>query len=194
MRNLKHNILAAIDLETTGVRPGYHEIIQIAVVPLDNKLVPTGNHFYTNVRPEYPERTEPEALRINGLVLEDLLEAPTQARVADMLYEWFETLKLPQTGRLIPLAHNYPFENSFLKAWIGTDELDRVFHYLPRDAQTYALALNDAAALIGKEIPFESVGLKRLCEQFGIVNTKPHDALADSIAEAQVYKALLTAR
>jgi DNA polymerase III epsilon subunit-like protein len=109
-----------------------------------------------------------------------------------MLYEWFETLKLPQTGRLIPLAHNYPFENGFLKAWIGTAELDRVFHYLPRDAQTYALALNDAAALAGKEIPFKSVGLKELCKQFDIVNTKPHDALADSIAEAKVYKALLT--
>jgi DNA polymerase III epsilon subunit-like protein len=194
MKNIKHNLITAIDIETSGVRPGYHEILQIAVVPLDSELVPIGNHFYTNVQPEYPERTEPEALRINGLSPDDLLDAPTQSRVADMLYEWFETLKLPQTGRLIPMAHNWAFENSFLKAWLGTAELDRIFHYLPRDAMIFSLALNDAAALKGEEIPYGSVGLRELCKQFGIINTQPHDALADSIAEAAVYKALLSAR
>ena len=30
---LHGNRLAAVDLETTGTTPGYHEIVQIAVVP-----------------------------------------------------------------------------------------------------------------------------------------------------------------
>jgi DNA polymerase III epsilon subunit-like protein len=194
MKHLKNNIFAAIDLETTGVKPGYSEIIQIAIVPLDNNFKPVGDHFYTNIRPDHPERAEIQALTINGLSLEELESAPSKERVADSLAEWFESLHLLNGGRLIPIAHNWSFENSFLKAWLGTDELDRIFHYLPRDAMIHALALNDAAALRGEEIPFKSVGLKELCKQFGIINTRPHDALADSIAEANVYKVILTAR
>lgn len=194
MKNLKHNIIAAIDVETTGVRPGYHEIVQIAIVPLDCKFDPIGKPFNKFICPACPERIEPEAFRINGLNLEDLNSEPSHERVADMMTEWFESLYLPLTSRIIPLAHNWAFENSFLKAWLGTAELDRIFHYLPRDAMIYALGLNDKAALVEKEIPFKGVGLKDLCKQFNIINTKPHDALADSIAEAAVYKALLSAR
>jgi DNA polymerase III epsilon subunit-like protein len=194
MKHLKNNIIVAIDIETTGVRPGFHDIIQIAIVPLDNSLKPIGTPFYTNIKPDHPERTEVQALVINGLTLEELNDAPGKERVADELAEWFETLHLSVGGRLIPLSHNFVFENSFLKVWLGCAEMDRIFHYLPRDAMIHALALNDAAALRGEEIPYKSVGLKELCQQFGIINTKPHDALADSIAEAQVYKALLAAR
>ena len=36
--HLNGNLMAAVDLETTGTQPGYHEIIQIAVVPLDSEF------------------------------------------------------------------------------------------------------------------------------------------------------------
>jgi DNA polymerase III epsilon subunit-like protein len=36
------------------------------------------------------------------------------------------------------------------------------------------------------------VGLAALCEHFGVVNQKPHDALSDCLAEAEVYRCLLT--
>ncbi len=111
MKHLKNNIIAAIDLETTGVKPGYSEIIQLAIVPLDDNLKPKGTPFYTNIRPEFPERIELEALLINGLSVEELESAPSKERVADMMLEWFETLHLPIGGRLIPLAHNLSFEN-----------------------------------------------------------------------------------
>jgi hypothetical protein len=49
--HLNGHLLAAIDLETTGTRPGYHEIIQIACVPLDSDIKPLAGAtpFYTVV-------------------------------------------------------------------------------------------------------------------------------------------------
>ena len=44
--------------------------------------------------------------------------------------------------------------------------------------------------LAGREPIFPSVSLTHLCQQLGIVNKKPHDALADAIAEADLYRAM----
>ncbi len=191
MNHLRGHIIAAIDTETTGVIPRYSEIIQIAVVPLDSNLEPVGTPFKMNIRPERPDRADPTSLAIHGISLEELAEAPDAEKVAVLLEEWFETLDLPTHGRIIPLAHNWPFEYGFLNAWLGPKAKDDIFHWHARDAQTLALAINDRAALAGRDRVFESVSLTNLCKHFKIINTKPHDALADSIAEAEIYKALL---
>jgi len=191
MKHLKGNIIAAIDVETTGTTPGYHEIIQIAVVPLGPDLKPLKTAFYTNVRPEHLDRADPQALAINRLTPETLEDAKDQAKVADLLVEFIQGLKLPVGGKIIPLVHNWPFELGFLTAWLGRPLFNDLFHYHPRDAMSYALAINDRAALHGKTPPFKSVGLAQLCEFFKITNGKPHDALYDCLAEIEVYRALL---
>jgi DNA polymerase III epsilon subunit-like protein len=149
--------------------------------------------FYTNVRPDYPDRIDEGSWRIHGLNLDDLIDsAPSQERAADLLTEWFESLKLPVGMKLVPLAHNWTFEYGFLKAWIGQKALDYIFHFHPRDAMVYALALNDRIGLTGRPVLFESVSLSNLCSVFKVENPKPHDALHDALAEAEVYRAMLT--
>ena len=191
MKHLKTNIIAALDFETTGTDPKTAEIIQIAVVPLGNDLLPLKEAFYTLVRPEHPESADPAALVIHGITLEELEEAPDATKVADLLYEWVRSLKLPVGGKVIPLVHNYPFEYGFLTAWLGASMRDELFHYHPRDAMTFALGLNDRAALKGEETPFASVGLLDLCQHFHVTNPNPHDALYDSLTEATIYRELL---
>jgi DNA polymerase III epsilon subunit-like protein len=48
------NLLASIDLETTGLQAGYHEPIQIAIVPLNSDIRPLEGvrSFYTTIKPE----------------------------------------------------------------------------------------------------------------------------------------------
>lgn len=70
-----------------------------------------------------------------------MLHSPTSEKVADLLVEWFEKLELPFKRSLIPLAHNWAFESSFLKAWLGVDLVDQVFHSHARDTMLYAIAL-----------------------------------------------------
>jgi DNA polymerase III epsilon subunit-like protein len=57
---LNGNLLASIDLETTGLKAGFHEPIEIAVVPLNSDFRPLEGvrSFYTTTRPEFPERQQ----------------------------------------------------------------------------------------------------------------------------------------
>lgn len=195
LQHFNGHLLAAIDLETTGVRAGYHEIIQIAVVPLNSDLRPNPDirPFYWNVAPKHLERADRIASKVHGLdLVEVAMHSPDADRVADMLIDWFEKLNLPFERRLIPLAHNWAFEHSFLTAWLGMTLRDKLFHCLPRDAMMLALAINDRAAFLGQKPPFAQVSLPYLCKHFGVINSKPHDAYCDCLAEAEVYRCLLT--
>lgn len=192
--HLNGNLMVAIDFETTGSVAGHHEIIQIGVVPLNADLRPS-EHLrpgYWNIAPKHPERAQREATAIHGLDLAELvLNAPCSEKVADLLVEWFEALDLPVGKKLTPIAHNWAFESSFGKAWLGDKLFNHIFHFHPRDSMTYALSLKDRAAFAGEPVPFDHVGLGPLCKHFGITNARPHDALCDAVAEAEVYRALL---
>lgn len=192
--HLNGNLLAAVDFETTGRRPGYHEIVQIAVVPLDSDIQPIKElrPFYTNIKPQYPERIEKSAFCVNGINLEELmLYAPEQERVKDLLVEWWNRLDLPFGKVLVPLVQNWAFESSFFKAWLGPDMVDKLFHSHARDTMLYAVAMNDRAAFMGEELPFNKVGLGSLCNKLNVVNQNAHNALADCLATAEVYRRLL---
>ncbi len=188
------NLMVSVDLETTGVRAGYHDIIQIAIMPLDSSFRPLDGvrPFYTTVAPRKPERAEPMALIKNHLDLTDLvMNAPSSDRVVDLLIEWFEKLELPFGKRLVPMAHNWAFEQSFLSSWLGPAMMDDLFHFHARDSMLYAIGLNDKAESMGEAIPFARVSLGSLCNKLGIINTNPHDALADCMAGAELYRELL---
>jgi DNA polymerase III epsilon subunit-like protein len=186
--------MAAMDFETTGLVAGWHEIIQIAVLPLtaDMRPNPDLRPFYHNIAPLCPERQDPGAGNVHGLDLNWLqLNAPSSEKVADLLVEWFERLDLPVNRNIVPLAHNFPFENGFGKAWLGHDLFQQMFHSHARDGMSYAGSQNDRASFAGEPVLYNFVGLNSLCKHFGIVNENPHDALSDCYAEAEVYRALL---
>lgn len=192
--SIQPNIMAAVDVETTGRMSGYHEIIQIAVQPLDSNmdLNETISPFYMQIAPNYPERAEKEATSIHGLNLQELHDtAISQERAIDMFYEWFDALELPFKKSIVPLAHNWAFEAGFLKAWLGLEGFDQCFHPHPRDSMQLGIAINDRCAFRAEGTLFKSVGLPAMCRQLGIPVINSHDALADAIAEAKLYRALM---
>jgi DNA polymerase III epsilon subunit-like protein len=186
--------MAAVDVETTGRMPGYHEIIQVGVQPLDSDFNPLKNvlPFNMNIAPEFIERAEKEATTVHGLNLEELQRtAMSKERVADLFGEWVQRLDLPFRKSMVPLAHNWAFEAGFLKAWLGMELFNEYFHPHPRDSMLFAISLNDRASYRGDVLIFPTVSLTALCKQFNIVNLNAHDALADAIAEAQLYRILM---
>ena len=189
--HLNGNLLAAVDVETTGLTPGWHEIIQIGIQPLDSQVKPLKGvlPFYQHMKPEHPERASKKAMSINRMNLDWLMvHAPDCWKTAELLDEWWTSLRLPFQKTLVPLAQNWQYEASFLKAWLGLDQFSEFFHSYARDTMLTAIYLNDRAYMNGERILFQRVNLPALCRHYKIVNTNPHDALADAVAEAEVYR------
>jgi len=191
--NMNGNVLVAIDVETTGRLAGFHEIVQIGIQPLDSDYRPLAGArpFYHSIRPEHPERAESEAMKVSGLSLDDLRLAPDQFQVSDWLANWVSDLRLPFQRSLVPLAHNWAYEKGFLTDWLGLEDFGKYFFSHPRDTLTSALFINDIAVAHGMRVPFRLVNLPFLCELYGIPHKHAHDALADSISTAELYRRLI---
>lgn len=193
MVHLNGNLIAAIDYETLGRRAGYHDIVQMAVVPLDSDMRPLKSirPFYTPIKPLHPERIERQAMVVHGLNIDDLMmHAPERDRVQDLLVEWFERLDLPFGKKLVPLAHNWAFEKGFTEHWLGVELMESLFYGTARDSMLVAGFINDQEATMGRPAPFNMLGLKSMALKLGVVNEKPHDAYHDAITEAEVYRIL----
>lgn len=190
--NLNHNVLASVDVETTGLMAGYHEIIQIAIVPLDSDVKPSEvmRPFYINIRPEHPGRQK-GAVHVHAISKDVVNNAVSQEKASDLLDEWFNGLDLPFGKKLAPLAHNWGFERGFLTHWLGLATFDSMFHPYARDTMCMGTMINDAAAWHGRDCPFRRLSLTSMCEVFGFDILNAHDALADALACARLYREML---
>jgi DNA polymerase III epsilon subunit-like protein len=169
-------MFAAIDVETTGRLAGFHEIVQIAIVPVH------GQPFHRFIKPKHPERMESGALATHKITIESLADEPDAETVADWLHEWAEPF-----GRVTLIAHNWAFEAAYLMNWLGCDQFNWLFAAHARCTLQLALAINDR----NSPPPFRRLGLSSLCRQLDIRLDRPHNALYDAYAGLEVYKRLV---
>jgi len=178
--------IAAIDIETTGLDPRYHDIIEIAIQPLTDKfeIDPDIKPFVERIKARRPHHASPKAMEINGL---DLNKGDEYLYVLHQLEAWFSEYDI---AKIQILGQNVDFDRAFIEEQLP--ELGNMFsHRDIRDSQRLARAINDLAVLRGEKPPFENLGLVALREALGITGSVAHRALDDAIDSAKVYKALL---
>ena len=197
MYHLNGNILCAVDVETTGFIPGFHDMWQIAVLPLDGEIQPSKNTmpFYMNMQVKRPENISKKAIKIANI---DFYTAQKRAvdpwTAADMFDEWFQALKLPIYKKICPLASNWPFDRAFIIDWLGNETFQQLFHPHYRDTMVAALYDNDIANHRADKVEYHHVSLSALAHKMDVVNAKAHDALQDCITTAEVYRRLIMSR
>lgn len=191
--------MCVIDTETTGLDPYWHEIIQIAIVPLDSNILPRKDvmPFYIEIKPDYPERIDSEAMTINKLDACTIAQRGfDREKAKDLLRDWIDKLDLPYTKsgsyrkRVIPLGQNFGFDRAFLIRWLGVTEYNEFFDYHFKDTMIAAQYLNDRAAMHGEPVPFAKVNLAWLTKKLNVKMERAHDALSDCCATAAVYRQL----
>lgn len=164
---------AVLDVETTGLVPGWHRIIQIGVATADE----AGNVTHTWSTLVDPLRRRVGASKVHGIRRADLQGAPTFAEVASELAAQLD-------GKVL-VTHNVTFDWGFLSRELrdaGLVEPDA------RRLCTLTLARQPDA---GDGSALASRRLGALVEHFDVPLPRPHDALDDAVATAALLPHLL---
>ena len=194
MIHLNGNVLCAIDVETTGLKAGHHEIVQVCFLPLDGDLKPRRDvvPFDLNLKVEFEDRIDWDAFRVTKInFFKHQQTAMDKYEAADLFDGWVQKLKLPERKRISPLAHNWIFDAGFIKDWLGPTSFETVIDGRYRDTMTLALGINDIYDRNNEPIPFPKVNLSYIASQLKIAHENAHSALGDCVVTAEVYKGLL---
>lgn len=194
MRHLNGHLLCAIDVETTGLIAGHHDIWQIAILPLDAAIKPlkTVLPFYMNIKIKFPERIDPKAIKISKVEFARKQQHAIESfTCADLFDTWFDKLRLPMYKKIVPLAHNWVFDREFIIEWLGRASFELAFYPVYRDTMSIAAFDSDLQDFRSDPIVFKKQNLSFVSYQLGVQNEKPHDALQDAITTAECYRRLL---
>ena len=164
---------AVVDIETSGLSTRWHRILQVAVVTVDGDGI--ADEWSTLVGLRWPlQRVGPR--RVHGIRRRHLRHAPDQRAVLRALAE--------RLDGAVFTAHNAGFDWAFLE----------------RASRRSHVALTPSSRLctlrLSRSLDPErqlSHRLADVCERYGIVNERAHDALHDARATAQALPYLLAA-
>ena len=198
----RHNIAPRrtfLDLETGGLDPGKHPIIQIAVVAFDYSWYEMDRF---EVKLKFDEADcDPDALKkisYDRRLWSQHAVEPTTAydRLCYFLREHATAEKFSREkgvhyhlARLY--AHNARFDTAFLWHWHETLRATNAKLFLPADRQ--AICTLQAALLLFDQhpelAPPTNYRLGTLCDYFGLpfYPNEAHDALYDCLATARLY-------
>lgn len=184
-------LLAFVDVETTGLVPGKHEMIDLGVIYTDlegNEL----DRLFMRITPRHPERTQREAVQVNGFSMArwDTLGAISPDSAASKLIAFHDSLTMGRGALMVAL--NSQFDAAFLHHFLrdtgygakGEQSWRRLYHYYVMDIPSMAWSLG-YRELTG-------TGLSRVLD----VPDEPHNALQHNglngaALNLRLYRALL---
>jgi len=180
---MKKHTLAFIDLETTGLDPERHEIIEIGCLTVKQDwsgaqpVFTVLNEFDVKVKPKHIETAEPEALRINHYSEADWLFAVDLEQALRELAE--------KTADAIMVGQNVAFDWGFLRhAFKEMGVQNRMyFHRLDTIPMAFIKCCHDPK--------LERYNLGELSRYFGVENERAHSAMSDIRATFEIYKKLI---
>lgn len=171
--------LCFVDIETTGLDPRTHEIIELGVVLArikDDVLEVTGQ-LDLKIHPTHIETADPVALRVNGYTEADWLFGVS---IEDALKTFAE-----KTAGAIFVAHNATFDYGFIETNLKRYNIENKMHYHKLDTISIAFGILHTNDDVGR------LSLRALCEKYGIENKAAHSAFADAYATYEVFKKLM---
>lgn len=168
-----------IDTETTGLKSGYHEVTEIGIIRVTDRV-----QLWRQIKCIYPERANFDALAITKKTMADLERGYDREAVIAECEKFFAEDGLTPAHRCI-VAHNAPFDRKFLHAmweasgkefpahlWLDTISLTKEFLKNADQSQ-----LNIVKTATGRV----STQLHACCDMVGIKKiSEAHNAKVDS--------------
>ncbi len=162
---MQEQILVAVDTETTGLQPGFHQLVEIAAVKFrGNEIL---DKFESLIN---PERDIPqEVIDIHGITSDMVKDAPYAIEVVPEFIQFSEDHPL--------IAHNAPFDESFIS-----------FNLHGQCGEEPANSIYDTLILTRKLFPeLRSHSLANLATYLDVDDLPAHRAMADVLATVGVF-------
>jgi DNA polymerase III alpha subunit (gram-positive type) len=135
-------LLAFVDVETTGLIPGHHEMIDIGIVMTDLDGVELGELFI-RIQPEFPERTDEGARAVNAFDADRWRELQALSKI-----EAIETMlafrnNIAGERKVLMVAFNSHFDTAFLDHLYRSQGRSwrELYHYFVLDLPSMAWSL-----------------------------------------------------
>lgn len=135
------SLIALVDVETTGLDPAYHEMVDIGVVYLrhDGEVV---GRFFARILPGHPERLDPGAATVNGFSVSRWRELGAVTE-AEAVKKWQAVHNDLSRGQSVTFgAFNASFDLAFTDALLRRhgSSWRSLFHYQILDLPSMAWA------------------------------------------------------
>lgn len=165
------NKIILIDLETTGLDPQTHEILEIGAINVD-----TGAEFSVKVQPIHIESADTVAMKVNGYSAEQWITAVPLPTALVLLKEWVGE------GKYM-MSYNVSFDRMFIEKAYKECGIEYPFYYHHFDLLTLAWYRLHAGS---------PLSLKSVCTQLKL-EAEPdiHSALEGCRAAYRVYQKLV---
>lgn len=136
-----------LDLETTGLDPTKHHVIEIAFKIID---VPTDEEkyrYHTVVKqsPEVWEKRDPHSVEINGFSWDDLIKGKEIEEIRKEIIQIFTNLGV-QRGKAVYICQNPAFDRGFFGQIISVytqQEMNWPYHWLDLASMYWALLVQE---------------------------------------------------
>jgi len=181
-------LLAHIDVETTGLLPGYNEMIDIGIVMTDIE----GNvldSLFLRIQPQYPERLAQKAYEVNAFDPKrwEELGAFSPSVAVDSIISFHN--KVAKDKQVLMVAYNSHFDAAFL------DHLFRSVHKTWRELYYYfILDIPSMAWGLG----FKDLNSREIMDYYNIPDephiADQHTGITGAMVNVRIYKALLRYR
>lgn len=177
-------LLAFVDVETTGLDPDYHEMIDIGMIFTDIDGVEI-DRLFLRIQPVHPERTSEEARAVNGFDPSRWGELGASAP-ADAVEAIIDFHRQVSNGRSVLLvAYNSPFDASFIDHLFKANDRSwrDLFHYFILDVPSMAWSRG-----------YRHLGGTALAKALGIDDephvAEEHTGITGAALNARIYRAL----
>ncbi len=181
-------LLAFVDVETTGLIPGHHEMIDIGIVMTDLKGVELGELFL-RIQPEHPERTDAGARAVNAFSAERWreLNALSQREAIDEMLQFHK--RIANDRDVLMVAFNSHFDTAFLDHLFRSQDRSwrELYHYFVLDIPSMAWSLG-IHGLTGSSIS----GMLGIEDEPHVAEL--HTGITGARLNARIYRGLLASK
>jgi DNA polymerase III alpha subunit (gram-positive type) len=175
--NFRDRKLIFIDLETTGLDPTDHEIVEAACIVVDGKNFSELGRYKAKVRPLYPEKMNSEVRKLIGY------SEDSWSNAEDLKVVLNKVNSLSQGAMLV--GWNITFDWAFLEIAFIRHGIKSSFDYHRIDVMSIAYAK------LFQDSNLDGLGLRKVAPFLGIAISDAHGAEKDVQATFEIFKILM---